>query len=144
MSFVKCVPCWEPWRAQRNTYLFLRRSPVFLVSFTKRFPAGRQWPSPLISTLHLAEAGKSQCSTAAKFYRASSRTAKDTQRNAVSKQTNKQTENKPKKKTTKNQSNNSKPPKKHFLWVRNSLLCILWINFTWDCWYFSLNSKCFH
>lgn len=48
-------------------------------------------PPPLISTLHLAEAGKSQCSTAAKVYRASSRTAKDTQRNAVSKQTNKET-----------------------------------------------------
>lgn len=55
-------------------------------------------PPPLISTLHLAEAGKSQCSTAAKVYRASSRTAKDTQRNAVSKQTNRKQAKKKKKK----------------------------------------------
>lgn len=145
MSFAKCVPCWEPGEHREIHTHSLGGRLSFLFLLQRGSQLGGGGPPPLISTLHLAEAGKSQCSRAAKVYRASSRTAKDTQRNAISKQTNKET-NKPKKKkkTTKNQNNNSKPPKKHFLWIRNSLLCILWINFTWDCWYFSLNSKCFH
>lgn len=65
-------------------------------------------PPPLISTLHLAEAGKSQCSRAAKVYRASSRTAKDTQRNAISKQTNKETN---KQKTNQKKKKDNKKPK---------------------------------
>lgn len=63
----------------------------FLFLLQRGSQLGGGGPPPLISTLHLAEAGKSQCSRAAKVYRASSRTAKDTQRNAISKQTNKET-----------------------------------------------------
>lgn len=117
-------------RAQRNTYLFLRRSPVFLVSFTKRFPAGRRWPSPFNLNIAFGRGRqisvfKSSQGLQSKLQDCQGYTEK--RHLKTNKQRNKQTENKPKKKkkTTKNQNNNSKPPKKLFLWIRNSLLCIL-------------------
>lgn len=88
-------------RAQRNTYPFLRRSPVFLVSFTKRFPAGRRWPSPFNLNIAFGRGRqisvfKSSQGLQSKLQDCQGYTEK--RRLKTNKQRNKQTENKPKKK----------------------------------------------